>query len=79
MGRVLVFKTRMVDRNPSDLGKQDNVALSCQRKSLHAFLEAENFRLRQAVVELLLDTKALRAALKLRQPQSRHRRFCSLC
>jgi hypothetical protein len=68
MGRVLVFKTRMVDRNPSDreLGKQDNVALSCQRKSLHAFLEAENFRLRQAVVELLLDTKALRAALKLR-------------
>ena len=62
MDQVSVFKTRMIERNPSDQEshKQDDTALGCQPKSLLAFLEAENFRLRQAVVELSLDAKALR-------------------
>ena len=70
MDQVSVFKTRMIDRNPSDREshKQDDTALGCQPKSLLAFLEAENFRLRQAVVELSLNAKALREALKEMRP-----------
>jgi hypothetical protein len=36
----------------------------CQPTSLLSFLEAENIRLRRAVVELWTDTAALREAMK---------------
>jgi len=44
--------------------KQDNAESKRQPVSLLAFLEAENVRLRQTVVELALNTMALRDALR---------------
>jgi hypothetical protein len=43
----------------------------CRPTSLLSFLEAENIRLRQAVVELWLDTTALREAVKRRESGER--------
>lgn len=43
--------------------KQDDAELGCQPISLLSYLEMENVRLRQAVVELSLDTMALREEL----------------
>src|SRR5262245_44991674 len=76
MSQILVFKMRMVDRNASgrESLKQDDAALSCRQKSLLTLLEAENFRLRQAVVELSVNMNALRGALKRMEarPSSDH-------
>jgi len=44
--------------------KQDDAEPSCAPISLLSFLEAENIRLRQAVMELSLDARVLREALK---------------
>ncbi len=43
--------------------EQDEAEPACQTISLLSFLEAENIRLRQTVVELSRDTMALREAL----------------
>jgi hypothetical protein len=60
------LKTRAADPNLRDreTHKGDDVESRSQPKSLLSFLEAENLRLRQAIVELSLDTSALRKALK---------------
>ena len=61
-----VLKIRMVDPNSSDREshKQDDAEPGCRPISLLSSLEAENVRLHQAVVELSLDARALREALK---------------
>jgi hypothetical protein len=51
--------------------KQDDAEPECRPISLLSFLEAENIRLRQAVVELWLDTTVLREALKRRKAGNR--------
>jgi hypothetical protein len=52
----------MVDPNSSDREshKRNDAEPGCRPISLLSFLQAENVRLRQAVVELLLHTRALR-------------------
>jgi hypothetical protein len=45
--------------------EQDNAESTSQPVSLLAFLEAENARLRQTVIELALDTMDVRDALRL--------------
>jgi hypothetical protein len=47
--------------------KQDDEQRACRPISLLSVLEAENIRLQRAVVELLIDTLALRAALHGRE------------
>lgn len=66
MSPVTVLKTRTVDSKASDgkLHKQDDAEPECRPISLLSVLEAENIRLRRAVVELSLDTLALREALE---------------
>jgi hypothetical protein len=49
------------DREPRE---QDDAEPECRPISLLSFLQAENIRLRQAVLELSLDTMALREELK---------------
>jgi hypothetical protein len=57
----------MADSGVSDResNKQYEAQPGCQPISLLSFLEAENMRLRQAVVELSLDASALREAVKI--------------
>ena len=64
---VRPLKTRAADPNLRDreTHKGDDVESRSQPISLLSFLEAENLRLRQAVVELSLDASALREALKI--------------
>jgi hypothetical protein len=52
----------MVDPNSSDpeSHRRNDAEPGCQQISLLSFLQAENVRLRHAVVDLLLETKALR-------------------
>ena len=66
MNPVSVLKTRTPDSKASDrkLHKQGDAEPECRPISLLSVLEAENIRLRQAVLELSLDTLALREALK---------------
>ena len=68
---VLTIKT--VDPQAVDpkSHKQDYVEPKSGPISLLSVLEAENFRLRQAVVELSLDTLVLREALKELRPEPR--------
>ncbi len=63
---VRPLKTKAADANSSDrqTHKGDCVEPGSQPISLLSFLEAENVRLRQAVVELSLDASALRKAPK---------------
>jgi hypothetical protein len=49
--------------------RQDDADPACQPISILSFLEAENARLRQAVMELSRDTMALREALKKKAGQ----------
>ena len=72
MDSVSVLKTRTVDPKAVDpkSHKQDDVKSKSQPISLLSVLEAENFRLRQAVVALSLDTLVLREALKGLRPES---------
>ena len=65
--------SKPVDRQSS---KQDDAWPASEPTSILSFLEAENVRLRQAVVELSLDTMALREALQLTARDRRLRRSC---
>jgi hypothetical protein len=69
MNPVSVLRTRTVDSKAPDRKShgQGSVEGKCQPISLLSFLEAENIRLRQAVVELSLHTLALRKALKTKE------------
>jgi hypothetical protein len=72
MNSVSVLKIRTVNPktvDPKSLN-QDNVKPKSGTISLVSTLKAENFRLRQAVVELSLDTLVLREALKDFRPES---------
>ena len=66
MNSVSVLKIRTVDPSSSDrdLHEQDDAERVCRPISFLSFLEAENIRLRKAIVELSLDARALREALK---------------
>jgi hypothetical protein len=66
MNSVSVLKPRAVgsramDRQSPERGDGEP---ACGPISMRSFLETENIRLRQAVVELSGDTKALREALR---------------
>ena len=73
MNSVSVLKIKTVDPQAVDpkFHKQDYVKPKSGPISLLSVLEAENFRLRQAVVELSLDTLVLREALKELRPEPR--------
>jgi len=73
MNSVSVLKIKTVDPHAVDQKshKQDYVKPKSGPISLLSVLEAENFRLRQAVVELSLDALVLREALKELRPGSR--------
>ncbi len=64
---VRPLKTRATDPNSPDreARKWNDAEPRSQPINLLSFLEAENVRLRQAVVELSLDASALREALKI--------------
>jgi len=66
MNSVSVLKIKTVDPQAVDpkSHKQDYVKPESGPISLLSVLEAENFRLRQAVVELSVDTLLLRVAVK---------------
>jgi len=70
MNPLSVLKIGMVDRKSQ---KQDNAEPKFRPISLLSVLEAENIRLRQSVVELLLDTLVLREALKDVTPAAKSR------
>jgi hypothetical protein len=67
---VRPLKTRAADPNSPDREshKGDHAEPESQPISLLSFLKAENLRLRQTIVELSLDTSALRQALKIEAP-----------
>jgi hypothetical protein len=72
MNVVSVLRTRTVnsracDQEYQESQKQDDAGRECRPISLLSVLEAENIRLRQAVVELLIDTLALREASHRRE------------
>jgi hypothetical protein len=58
--------SKAVDRQPY---RHDDAELACQPTSILSFLQAENVRLRQAVIELSRATMALRKALKKKAGQ----------
>jgi hypothetical protein len=64
MNPVTVLKTRTVESKASDrkLHKQDDTEPECRPIRLLSVLEAENGRLRQAVLELSRDIMTLRRA-----------------
>jgi hypothetical protein len=66
MNAVSVLRTRTVNSRACDheSRKRDDAERECRPLSLLSFLEAENIRLRGAVVELLIDILALRGALQ---------------
>jgi hypothetical protein len=65
MNPVTVSMTRTVDSKASDrkLHKRDDTKPECRPIRLLSVLEAENSRLRQAVLELSRDIMALREAV----------------
>jgi hypothetical protein len=69
MNAVSVLRTRTVNSRACDQESQKQDEAGCEGRpiSLLSVLEAENIRLRQAVVELLIDTVALREALRGRE------------
>jgi hypothetical protein len=73
MNSVAVLKIRTVNPKAVDpkLHKQDYFKPKSRPIILLSVLKAENFRLRQAVVELSLDTLVLREALKELRPKPR--------
>jgi hypothetical protein len=73
MNSVSVLKIKPVDPQAVDpkFHKQDYVKPKSGPISLLSVLDAENFRLRQAVVELSLDALVLREALKELRPEPR--------
>jgi hypothetical protein len=73
MSSVSLLKIKTVDPQAVDpkSHKQDYVKPKSRPISLLSVLEAENCRLRQAVVELSLDTVVLREALRDFRPEPR--------
>jgi hypothetical protein len=69
---VAVLKVKVDDLNSSDreLNKRSDAEPGCQPISLLSFLQAENVRLRRAVLELSLHAEALREALKRMKAQN---------
>jgi hypothetical protein len=69
MNAVSVLRTRTVNSRACDQEshKRDDAGRECRPISLLSVLERENIRLRQAVVELLIDTLTLREALHGRE------------
>jgi|SRR5258708_771150 hypothetical protein len=67
-----LFRMTTVDPNSSnrESPKQDDADPGCPPISLLSFLEAENVRLRQAILELSLDARALREALSRMEGRS---------
>jgi hypothetical protein len=76
MNVVSVLRARSVNSKPCgrESRKQDDAERECRPISLLSILEAENIRLRREVVELLIDTLALREALHVRGPSDVARR-----
>ena len=72
-----VFEMGTVDPNSSnrETGKQDDAEPGFQAISLVSFLEAENIRLRQAIVQLSLDVRALKEALNRTEARPSRDRF----
>ncbi len=70
---VRPLKARQVDPNSRDreARKQNDAEPESRPISLLSFLEAENMRLRQAIVELSLDAGALTEALKIMEGSDR--------
>ncbi len=66
MNRVSVFKTRTVGAKTINrqFRRQDDAEPGCQAISLVSYLEADNEKLRQAVVALTSETAALRQELE---------------
>lgn len=66
MNPVSVLTPRMTGSKAGDQEsrEQDDAEPECQPISLLSFLQAENIRLRQAVLALSLDTMALREELE---------------
>jgi len=71
MTRASVFEMGTVDSNSSnrETRKQDGAEPGLRPISLLSFLEAENVRLRQAIVQLSLDAGVLREALNRMEPR----------
>jgi hypothetical protein len=69
MNAVSVLRMRTVNSRACDqeLPKQDDTGRECRPISLLSVLEAENIRLRQAMVELLIENLALREGLQRRE------------
>jgi hypothetical protein len=80
MNVVSVLRTRTVDSKAcgQESQKQDDGERECRQISLLSVLEAENIRLRQAVIELLIDTLALQEALQRREASTQARRSASV-
>jgi hypothetical protein len=76
MNSVSVLRPRMVGSRAVDRRshEQDDGERARRPVSILSFLEAENIRLRQAVVKLSLDTMALREALKKNEGASQQGR-----
>jgi hypothetical protein len=77
MNPASAFKMRTVDPNSSyrETHKQEDAEPKCRPISLLSFLEAENVRLREAIVQLSLDAKALREALNRMEARRGRDRF----
>jgi hypothetical protein len=73
MNRVSLLKKREAGPKPIDqeARAQDDARPECATISLRSFLEADNKRLWQAVLELSVETAALRRVLKTRESHSR--------
>jgi len=71
MGSVSLLRAATVDAKTFDPKSQrkNGVETPCRVIRLQAALEAENIRLRQLVVELLLDASSLREALNHVEPR----------
>jgi hypothetical protein len=77
MNPAWAFKMRTVDPNSSyrETHKQEDAEPKCRPISLLSFLEAENVRLRQAIVELSRDAKTLKEALDKMEARPGRGRF----
>jgi hypothetical protein len=69
---VSVLRTRTANSRAcaQESQNQDDAERECRPTSLLSVLEAENIRLRQTVVQLLIDTLALREALHGREARA---------
>ncbi len=72
MSAVTVLKTKTVDSKAPDrkFHARGDIDTGCQTIDLVSFLKAENIRLRQAVLLLSLQTRALRDAVRRKKASS---------